>query len=316
MRFGLPVAFEPPVCAEVWDPTHPPAIASQQVINTIAYLDSVGYFSGGNGPALGGTVPWQVYEQIAMVSAFGYLDGSATSADLQCIATLQVASETSIAASVMGPVIATDITQGYPFSWYNVSSYLDSHEFVERRMCPCYNRIPRELMEHLNCRSSPGAASYSQQYAMCQSTDYTSVYTTTGMNPLAAEMPPGRDAAAMADWQGCHYARAGVFRYSNNLETRADAPGWPSLFVPWGPERCANQTDGSRYTFYTDPDCHPGIVERYAARNLAYDAAVDEFGLAPSVHPQITVDFNYLDAVAGTCTPVGANGRLPDPGPC
>lgn len=311
VRLGVPVAFDPPTCASVWDPANPPAIASQQVVGTVAYLDSVGYFSGGNGPVLGGTTPFSVYEQVAIASTLGMLDQSSTPADLHCLALFQIASSQNPNVNEFGNVLAMDITQSYPWAYHNVSAYVGTTEFVQRRLCPCYNRMPRELFEHMNCRPFPRVQTYSQTYATCQAVDTTGIYTTTGMTPLVLGMPLGQDAAAMANWQGCHYAREQVFRYSNNLETVA--PGWPPLFDTPGPEACTPGSPQQNDMDYDPAYCPSTIEERFAARRLAYDAAVDNFGLAPSVHPQITVDFGWLDAVAGTCTPVGANGRLPDP---
>jgi len=83
--------FEPPLCSAVWNPAAPPAVASATVIGTVAYLDSVGYFSGGNGPVLGGTTPWAVYLQVAIASTLGALDGSSTPAQTQCLATFEIA---------------------------------------------------------------------------------------------------------------------------------------------------------------------------------------------------------------------------------
>ena len=43
-------------------------------------------------------------------------------------------------------------------------------------MCPCYNMMPRELFENMNCRPLPGAESMSQNYLHCQAVDTTAVF--------------------------------------------------------------------------------------------------------------------------------------------
>ena len=88
-----PLPFDSaPLCAAVWNPEAPPAVADPTILGTVAYLDSVGYFSGVPGSAvLGGTVPWDAYIQIALASKFGALDpNSQTPAQAQCLATFSI----------------------------------------------------------------------------------------------------------------------------------------------------------------------------------------------------------------------------------
>ena len=63
--------------------------------------------------------------------------------------------------------------------WLNVDTlaeYVTSQGFAEFRMCPCYNMMPRELFENMNCRPIPTAVSMSQNYLHCQAVDTTAVY--------------------------------------------------------------------------------------------------------------------------------------------
>ena len=104
-----PTPFDPPRCSDVWDPAAPPAVASAQFIGTVADLDGVGYFSGGNGPVLGGTTPWNIYLQVAIASSFGALDNSSSASDTQCLATVELALSSDSSINAYGPVIASDM---------------------------------------------------------------------------------------------------------------------------------------------------------------------------------------------------------------
>ena len=57
--------------------------------------------------------------------------------------------------------------------WTTLEGYIYSQPFAEHRMCPCYNMMPRELFENMNCRPLPSAESMSQNYLHCQAVDTT-----------------------------------------------------------------------------------------------------------------------------------------------
>ena len=85
-------------------------MASATIIQTVAYLDSTGYFSGQAGvAALGGTTPWEIYLQVAIASSFGALDGSSTAAQTQCMAMFEI-----VLGRTNGftPVVEADIGKG------------------------------------------------------------------------------------------------------------------------------------------------------------------------------------------------------------
>ena len=52
-----------------------------------------------------------------------------------------------------------------------LAEYVVDQTFNELRMCPCYNMMPRELFENMNCRPTPDAVSMSQNYLHCQAVD-------------------------------------------------------------------------------------------------------------------------------------------------
>ena len=285
-RSGMPVPFRPPTCESVWDPADPPAIASAQVIGTVAYLDSVGYFSGGNGAVLGGMTPFSVYIQIALASALGALDGSSSAADTQCLATLEISLSGDPATNAFGPVLASDMAT-FPYAndsmpWSSFHAYATaSSEFFERRVCPCYNRMPRALFEHMNCQ--PGNAGHdasstvSQQFLHCQGIDTAAPYA--GYAPLAAEMPPSRDVSAVTNWQGCQASDFLSFYFTDYQDHEVDVRS----------DVC-------------DSNCelrHVGRLDRLAA----YTAGITGNNMTPSQHPYAPINGGWLDAVAGTCTP-------------
>ena len=78
--------------------------------------------------------------------------------------------------------------------WTTLEGYIYSQPFAEHRMCPCYNMMPRELLENLNCRPQPGAESISQTYLHCQAVDTTALYDEieakrTGFTFVAVRAP-------------------------------------------------------------------------------------------------------------------------------
>ena len=96
----------PPQCAAVWNPASPPAVADPTILATVAAADAQGAFSGGNGPVLQGTVPFDVYIQIIMGVVFGGMPGDTpTAAQQQCLATLGQAMGVN---SSLTPIFITD----------------------------------------------------------------------------------------------------------------------------------------------------------------------------------------------------------------
>ena len=173
--------FEAPDCADVWNPAAPPAVASATVIGTVAYLDSIGSFSEGNGPVLGGTTPWSVYLRVAVASSFGALRPTgSTAAEQQCIDTFEIAmGETNeFTANITAEFL--DIPNGADGGnprYESLAAYISSQAFLELRVCPCYNMMPRELFEHMNCAPTDASSvSLSQIYLHCQAVDTTATY--------------------------------------------------------------------------------------------------------------------------------------------
>ena len=96
----------PPLCAAVWNPASPPAVADPTILATVAAADAQGVFSGGNGPVLQGTVPFDVYIQTVMGVVFGGMPGDTpTAAQQQCLATLGQAMGVN---SSLTPIFITD----------------------------------------------------------------------------------------------------------------------------------------------------------------------------------------------------------------
>jgi hypothetical protein len=60
-----------------------------------------------------------------------------------------------------------------------VQDYINkSNMFTELRLCPCYNMIPRAIMEHMNCLPTPGATqTLSSTYLVCQAVDMDAIYS-------------------------------------------------------------------------------------------------------------------------------------------
>jgi len=57
--------------------------------------------------------------------------------------------------------------------------YIDgSIMFTELRLCPCYNMIPRAMMENFNCRpSEAGYETLSSTYLLCNAVDMDAIYS-------------------------------------------------------------------------------------------------------------------------------------------
>ena len=258
-----------PACEDVWNPASPPKAASQTVIGTVQYLDSVGFFSGGNGAVLGGTTPYSVFLQIAIASSLGALDPSTqTPQQQQCQGIFQIGQTLDPSSNAFGPILESDMAEGTWVHGYfgSFAEYLSSLEFFERRLCPCYNMMPRELFENLNCKAAPGHfKSLSESYMHCQSVDFTPYFAAGGPyeKPLAVEMDLGRDATKVEGWQGC---------------IRPDA-------APLG--------------FFEDYG-RSGLT-----RNAAHSLAVSTFNLKASVAATDWNEspFDWLDRTAGSCMP-------------
>ena len=62
-----------------------------------------------------------------------------------------------------------------------LAHYISTHTFVELRLCPCYNMMPRDLFEDMNCRpNNDASSSLSQTYLHCQAVDTTTLFAALG----------------------------------------------------------------------------------------------------------------------------------------
>ena len=71
--------------------------------------------------------------------------------------------------------------QGLGFASFE--AYVESYEFYERRLCPCYVQMPRALSENMNCIPIPATcsvalsdASLSDLYLACQAVNSSGIY--------------------------------------------------------------------------------------------------------------------------------------------
>lgn len=58
---------------------------------------------------------------------------------------------------------------GHVESVGTLEEWINYRGFLELRLCPCYNLMPRDLFENMNCIE--GAYTLSQQYLHCQAVD-------------------------------------------------------------------------------------------------------------------------------------------------
>ena len=57
--------------------------------------------------------------------------------------------------------------------------------FNELRLCPCFNMIPRAILEHMNCLMTPGDVyTLSSTYLSCQAIDMDPIYSTDMWFPM------------------------------------------------------------------------------------------------------------------------------------
>ena len=67
-----------------------------------------------------------------------------------------------------------------PYSHYTTLEHYVSASFIftELRLCPCFNMIPRAIMEHMNCLATPGSElTLSSSYHSCQAIDMDLIYS-------------------------------------------------------------------------------------------------------------------------------------------